>query len=96
MAYTRRRGGVWKWVVAIQLAAVFSIANAANYTDTTAPIDDRVADLVSKLSTKEKLQLRNRTSVAIPRLSIRAFQWWDEMQNGWNTVWPASIAKACT
>jgi beta-glucosidase len=78
------------------LVGLFFNVNSANYTDTTAPIDDRVADLVSKLSTMEKLQLRNRTSVAIPRLSIRAFQWWDEMQNGWNTVWPAAIAKACT
>ena len=78
------------------LAGCFFIVNSASYTDTTAAIDDRVADLVSRLSTKEKLQLRNRTSVAISRLNIRAFQWWDEMQNGWNTIWPAAIAKACT
>jgi beta-glucosidase len=82
--------------IIVLLAAGFVVSYAANYTDTTASIDDRVADLVSRLSTMEKLQLRNRTSIAIPRLNIRAFQWWDEMQNGWNTVWPASIAKACT
>jgi beta-glucosidase len=77
-------------------AGFFFVANSANYTDTTAPIDDRVADLVSRLSTEEKLQLRDKTSIAVPRLNIRAFQWWNEMQNGWNTIWPASIAKACT
>jgi beta-glucosidase len=80
---------------ALCVLGCLGVIEAANYLDTTAPIDDRVADLVSRLSTMEKLQLRNRTSIAIPRLNIRAFQWWDEMQNGWNTIWPAAIAKSC-
>ncbi len=80
------------------LAAVFSGASAQTYLfqDTTQPIDARVADLVSRLSTLEKLQLRNRTSPAITRFSIGSYQWWVEMQNGWTTIWPASIAKACS
>ena len=92
--------GLAKWASKIAClglcAAAFSLAHAQVYLDTTKAIDVRVADLVSRLSTEEKLQLRDRTSVAIPRLNIRAFQWWNEMQNGWNTTWPASIAKACT
>jgi beta-glucosidase len=78
------------------LAAGFAVPYAASYTDVNAPIDARVTDLVSRLSVREKLTLRNRTSPAITRLNIGSYQWWVEMQNGWTTIWPASIAKSCT
>jgi beta-glucosidase len=85
-----------KMMFIMLLALGFSMTFAASYTDYNAPIDDRVADLVSRLSTYEKITMRNRTSPAITRLNIQNYQWWVEMQNGWITIWPASIAKACS
>jgi beta-glucosidase len=74
----------------------YSLTYAASYTDITAPVDDRVADLMTKLSTQEKILLRNKTSPSIPRLNIAPVQWWTEMQNGRSTIFPASIGKVCT
>jgi beta-glucosidase len=78
------------------LALGFSMTFAASYTDFNAPVDDRVADLVSKLTTTEKLQLRARDNPAISRLGMSAYMWWDEMELGWTTIFPACIAKSCT
>ncbi len=86
----------WKFGVVVLLAAAFSLSNAQPYLDTLLPIDVRVADLVARLGLEEKIMMRDKDSPAIPRLNIRAVGWWNEMQNGWNTIWPASIAKACT
>jgi len=74
----------------------FSMTFAASWTDYTAPVDDRVADLVSKLTTTEKLQLRARDNPAISRFGMSAYMWWDEMEMGWTTIFPACIAKSCT
>ncbi len=71
---------------------------AANWNDQTAPIDDRVADLMTKLSTQQKILLRDMTSPSIPGLAlpIVGVQWWTEMQNGHKTIFPASIGKVGT
>jgi beta-glucosidase len=84
-------------IVAVAVVG-FSMTYGAAWTDYTAPIDDRVADLMSKLNTLEKLQQRNRTSPAITRLgtTIAAVQWWTEMQNGRKTIFPAAIGKVNT
>ena len=85
-----------KTVIFLPLLYGLSLMYAASWTDYTAPIDDRVADLMTKLSLQEKISERNKTAPAISRLSIGSVQWWTEAQNGWSTIFPASIAKACT
>jgi beta-glucosidase len=74
----------------------FSLTYAAAYTEVAAPIDDRVADLLSKLTFAEKIDLRNKSNKPISRLNMGSVQWWTEMQNGRKTVFPAGIGKACT
>jgi beta-glucosidase-like glycosyl hydrolase len=74
----------------------FSMTFAASWTDYTAPIGDRIDNLVSQLTNTEKLQLRARDNPAISRLGLSAYMWWDEMEMGWTTIFPACIAKSCT
>ena len=86
-----------KAVLVVAAVAGLSRVNAVDIWQTyTAPIDDRVADLLSKLTVQEKISLRNKTSPAITRLGIGSVQWWTEMQNGRSTIFPAAIGKACT
>jgi beta-glucosidase len=80
----------------VLLVRSFSVTYAAAWTDFTAPIDDRVANLMTLLTTQEKISLRNKTSPSISRLNITNVQWWTEMQNGRKTIFPASIGKVCT
>jgi beta-glucosidase len=86
--------GIVMFIAALSL--FFSISNAADFRDFTAPIGDRIDNLVSQLTTTEKLQARARDNPAISRLGISAYQWWDEMEMGWTTIFPACIAKSCT
>lgn len=52
------------------------------YTDTRLPVEQRVADLVRRMSLAEKVsQLRNSTQ-AIPRLGVPAYDYWNECLHG--------------
>lgn len=83
--------------VMLMLSAIgFSLAGAADFRDFTAPIDARVDNLVSQLTTMEKLEMRTRDNQAITRLSISAYDWWDEMEMGWTTIWPTGLGKSCS
>lgn len=71
------------------------------YLDTNRPIDERVQDLLSRMTIEEKIsQMRNAAS-AIPRLGIPAYDFWSEAlhgvaRNGRATVFPQAIAMAAT
>jgi beta-glucosidase len=74
----------------------FFNVKSADYMDFTAPIDARVDDLVSKLTTMEKLKFRSRSNPVVTRLGIKNYYWWDEMEDGWTTIWPSGMAKSCS
>ena len=64
-------------------------------------MDARVQDLVGRLSLEEKVSLLGYNSKAIPRLSIPAYNWWNEALHGVAragvaTVFPQSIGLAAT
>jgi beta-glucosidase len=71
------------------------------YLDPTRPIDERVKDLISRMTLDEKIsQMRNGAS-AIPRLGIPAYDYWSEglhgvARNGRATVFPQAIGMAAT
>jgi beta-glucosidase len=88
------------------LAIAFSIAcnlvaAQSIYLDSSKPIDDRVKDLVSKLTLDEKVHQMMNASPAIPRLNIPAYDWWNEAlhgvaRSGVATVFPQAIGLAAT
>ena len=61
--------------------------------------EERVADLVSKMTLQEKADQLLYTAPAIPRLGIPAYNWWNEALHGvaragYATVFPQSITIA--
>jgi beta-glucosidase len=85
------------------LFAANSIVKAQTpvYKDMTKPLDERVKDLVSKLTLDEKVSLLGYNSKAVPRLGIPAYNWWNEglhgvARAGEATIFPQAIGMAAT
>lgn len=75
--------------------------HAPAYLDTSLPIDARVDDLVRRMTLEEKVSQMQNDAVAIPRLGIPAYNWWNEglhgvARSGYATVFPQAIGLAAT
>jgi beta-glucosidase len=71
------------------------------YTNPSLTIETRVNDLVSRMTLEEKISQMQHTAVAIERLGIPAYNWWNEAlhgvaRNGVATVFPQAIGMAAT
>lgn len=72
------------------------------FRDIKHPIEERVNDLVSRLTLQEKVQMMKHQSPAIERLGVPAYNWWNEALHGVArtsekvTVFPQAIALAAT
>jgi beta-glucosidase len=71
------------------------------YRDTTRPIDERVRDLISRMTLAEKISQMSHPAAAIPRLGMPAYNYWNEAlhgvaRNGRATVFPQAIGMAAT
>ena len=65
------------------------------------PVDVRVDDLISRMTLEEKISQMINHSVAIPRLGISEYDWWNECLHGVAragkaTVFPQAIGLAAT
>ena len=72
----------------------------ALYLDTTQPVDQRVADLIARLTLEEKATLLNHRGPTVERFNIRSDQW-NQCLNGvkWDrptTLFPVCVALAAT
>jgi len=72
-----------------------------SFNNTTLTNEQRVDDLVSRLTLPEKIKQMQNTAPAIERLGIPAYNWWNEAlhgvaRNGVATVFPQAIAMAAT
>ena len=77
--------------------------NSANppFRNPKLPIEERVNDLVSRLTIEEKAAQMVHTAPAIPRLGIPAYNWWSEglhgaAREGYATVFPQASGLAAT
>ncbi len=71
------------------------------WQDPSQPIDDRVADLLSRMTLEEKISQMVYNSPAIERLGISPYNWWSEClhgvaRSGRATVYPQAIGLAAT
>ncbi|WP_428312936.1 glycoside hydrolase family 3 C-terminal domain-containing protein [Hydrocarboniphaga sp.] len=71
------------------------------FRDPDLPVDQRVDDLLSRLTVGEKVTQMMMGTPAIPRLGIPAYDWWNEAlhgvaRNGVATVFPQAIGLAAT
>jgi len=73
--------------------------DTAPYLNPDLPIDQRVNDLVSRMTLEEKIGQMMNAAPAIPRLHIAAYNWWNESLHGvaragLATVYPQAIGLA--
>ena len=88
------------------LVPVASLAQAPAtklpFQNTALTFEQRVNDLVSRLTLEEKVAQMLNSAPAIPRLGIPAYDWWNEVLHGVArtpfkvTVYPQAIAMAAT
>ncbi len=85
------------------LLTVSCIQNKSNYPfrNPDLPIDERVEDLLGRLTAEEKIGQMMNVTPAIERLGIPEYDWWNEALHGvaragQATVFPQAIAMAAT
>jgi len=71
------------------------------YKDISLPFEQRVDDLISRMTLEEKASQLVNASRPIPRLGIPGYNWWNEAlhgvaRNGGATVFPQAIALGAT
>ena len=71
------------------------------YLDHNQPLDERVNDLVGRMTIEEKINQMGSAAPAIQRLSIPQYNWWNEALHGVGraglaTVFPQAIGLAST
>jgi beta-glucosidase len=76
-------------------------AQSAPYQDPSLPAQQRIDDLVSRMTLEEKVSQMINTSAAIPRLNVPAYDWWSEglhgvARSGYATMFPQAIGMAAT
>ena len=95
-------------LIACGLAAPFNSAaqntppsDAPPYLNPSLPINERVDDLVARMTLEEKASQLVNQARAIPRLQVPAYDWWSEALHGvanagTATVFPEPIGLAAT
>jgi len=73
--------------------------NRAAYKDTSLPVEERVRDLVSRMTLEEKVSQMINEAPAIDRLDVPEYNWWNECLHGVAragiaTVFPQAIGLA--
>jgi beta-glucosidase len=71
------------------------------YLDPSKPTEQRVADLIARMTLEERAQQLNHLNIGIPRLKIAAWGGWNQTLHGvWSkqptTLFPAAIAMGAT
>ncbi|MDI6448009.1 glycoside hydrolase family 3 C-terminal domain-containing protein [Anaerobaca lacustris] len=80
---------------------VTSSAETRPFMDPKRPIDERVADLIGRMTLPEKVSQMTHDSPGIDRLGVPAYNWWNECLHGVAragraTVFPQAIGMAAT
>jgi beta-glucosidase len=88
-------------VLAMVMVPWLAGAEQFPFQNPSLPIEQRVSDLVGRLTPEEKISQMTMTAAAIPRLGIPEYTWWNEglhgvARSGYATVFPQAIGLAAT
>jgi beta-glucosidase len=89
------------FVAVVPSVAQIAASNVSPYLNPSLPINDRVDDLVGRMTLEEKASQLVNQARAIPRLQVPAYDWWSEALHGvanagTATVFPEPIGLAAT
>jgi beta-glucosidase len=89
------------WPVFLQFAKRYFDAPRVAYLNESLPFQDRVDDLVGRMTLEEKVSQMKDVAPGIDRLAIPAYNWWNEGLHGvaraqLATVFPQAIGFAAT
>lgn len=89
-------------LLACSAGVVFAQPTTYPFQNPKLPIEQRVKDLVGRMTLEEKVAQMMYTTPAIPRLGVPAYNWWNEALHGVArteekvTVFPQAIGVAAT
>lgn len=92
-------------IVGVLTAALLSAAPAFGdepiYQDLSKSLEERAADLVSRMTLEEKVAQLGNDAPAIPRLGVPKYEWWNEALHGVAragaaTVFPQAVGMAAS
>lgn len=92
-------------VLVVNLMIIQVVSAQTTYTfpfqNPTLPVDERVNDLVSRMTVDEKISQMMDVAPAVDRLGIPAYNWWNEClhgvaRSGLATVFPQAIGLGAT
>src|ERR1700727_7512 len=89
------------FLFALTAAGMASAQTAPIYNNPGQPVQKRVADLVGRMTLEEKVSQMQNHAVAIPRLDVPEYDWWNEglhgiARSGYATVFPQAIGLPAT
>ena len=84
----------------LAVSPLLAAGSTTPYLDPSRPVEERVADLVSRMTLQEKAAQLQDQAPGVPRLGIPAYGWWSEALHGVMTdrvtVFPQAIGLAAT
>ena len=88
-------------LLSLLVNAAFAQNSPARFRDTSLPLEQRVNDLVSRMTLEEKIAQMQNATPAIERLGVPEYEWWNEALHGVAragiaTVFPQAIGLAAT
>ena len=88
-------------ILQTSLASFAQNAKQFPFRDESLPVNDRIEDLLGRLTLEQKISLMVHDNPEIETLGIKSYNWWNEAlhgvaRKGLATVFPQAIALAAT